>query len=123
MTPIARNLAWGLAWALAGATVLSAYVLILTLIRGSTRFESYGTTTWGVLASYYGAALVAGPAVGFLRPLVRSAVGAVIVGILVGTVVYGAVGYAYDGRLDLERSMELGSIVGGFSGFVLWRQR
>jgi hypothetical protein len=45
-----------------------------------------------------------------------------LVGILVGATIYGAVGYAMDGRVDLKMAFTLGTIGGGAGGFFSWKK-
>ena len=103
------------------ATAFSVYVLLLTLLRGSARFETYGMTTWGIIATYYGAGLAVGALVGVLRPLTRWALGAVMVGAVGGICVYGAIAYAMDGRLEPDFALTVGPLVGGAAGYITWR--
>jgi hypothetical protein len=119
---ILGNLRWGILRCLGGATLLSGYVVVLSLVRGSTQFDQYGMSTWGIVASYFAAGLLAGTALGLLRSVTRYALGAVATGILCGTCVYGAVGYAMDGTLDLGAALFLGTLVGGIVGFITWRR-
>src|SRR6266699_592001 len=60
------NLRWAFGWTLWMATFFSAIVLVQSIVRGSTWFESYHQSAWAVIVGYYVAALVAGVAVGGL---------------------------------------------------------
>jgi hypothetical protein len=121
LPPFARNLLWGLACTLFGATALSVYVLVLTLVRRSTWFEPYGVTTWTIIGTYYGAGVLAGLVLGILRPLTHTLVGTLIVAVLAASIVYGAIGFAMDGRIDLTRAVFLGTLVG--APLALWTRR
>ena len=85
------NVRWGLRWGLLFATAFSLWVLAASLLRGSFDWPQYGTTTWGVVAAYYVAALIGGTAVGILRPLSNWRIGTFVLGWIVGSLVYGAV--------------------------------
>ncbi len=115
------DLRWGVkaGWAFAG--VLSAWVLILSLLQGSTRFEKLGVTTGTIIVTYFAAGTVAGGLVGLLRPLTRSRVGAVVVGALAGIIVYTAISVAMDGwaNIDLVFGAICGIPVGGALGYHL----
>jgi hypothetical protein len=50
----------GVGWGIALATCFSAFVLLMALLRGSSRYPD-GLTTWHVLAFYYAAASSAAP--------------------------------------------------------------
>jgi hypothetical protein len=106
-------------WAFAG--VLSAWVLVLSLLQGSTRFEKLGVTTGTIIGTYFAAGTVAGGLVGLLRPLTRSRVGAVIVGALAGIIVYTAISVGMDGwaNIDLVFGLICGIPVGGALGYQL----
>jgi hypothetical protein len=91
------NLRWGLGWTLSVATLFSCYVLVLTLLRGSTHFEQLGMTAWQMIAGYYAAAIVSGVLLALLRPFADRRYGALLVGALVGASIYGAIGVAMYG--------------------------
>jgi hypothetical protein len=89
-----RNVKASVVVALATAMAFSAWVLVLSLLRGSFSWPQYEMTTAQIVAGYFGAALVAGPVVGLLWPLTRWMSGAVVVGSVGGTIIYGAIGVA-----------------------------
>ena len=57
----------GVARGIAFATCFSAFVVLMALLRGSTRYPD-GLTTWHVLAFYYSAGILGGAVFGLLRP-------------------------------------------------------
>ena len=120
---LARNLRWGLTWGLAVATVFSLYVLALTVMRASTRFDAYGMTTWTIILTYLGAGTVAGLAIGLLRPLTRWSIGAILTGSIGGICVYGAISFAMDGRVDPVFALVVGIPVGGAAGYITFREK
>ncbi len=95
--PVRDNLRWSFAWTLWVATAFSGYVLIVSLLDGSTRFQRYGLSPWQIIATYYAAAVLAGVALGLLRPLTDGRLGAYLVGVLIGFSVYGAIGVSMYG--------------------------
>jgi hypothetical protein len=66
--------------------------------------------------------LLAGTVLGLLRPVGRSALGAVLLGVVVGACVYGSVGFAMEGRVDLTAAGVLGTPVGALLGFLFWHR-
>jgi drug/metabolite transporter (DMT)-like permease len=120
---IARNVRWGMTWGLAMAAGFSLYVIVLTVLRGSPRFDAYGMTTWTIIVTYFGAGIVAGSAIGFLRPLTRWWWGAILTGAIGGMCVYGAISYAMDGRVDLVFALVIGIPVGGTLGLTVFRDK
>ena len=93
---IARDLRWGLGNGLFYAAGFSVLVLILALLRGSTDYPEYGTTTWRIIRVYFAAGLLGGLLVGWMRPFTSRRWGAIAVGALIGVVVYGSAMLATD---------------------------
>jgi len=87
------NLRWGVRWGLWYASAFSAWVLVLSVIHRSVRWPKYGMTTWGIVGTYYLAALVVGPTVGALRPLANSRIGTFALGWIAGTLGYSLVAF------------------------------
>jgi hypothetical protein len=110
------NLFWGLGYGLLFATAFSAFILILSVIRGSRPFDSVGMAPTRIITIYYIAGTVAGAAVGLLRPYCRRRSGALIVGAIGGVVVYGAVGIAMYGWTNIAI---FGALVAGIPGGAL----
>jgi hypothetical protein len=97
-------------------------MLALALVRGSTRYEQYQTTTWGIIRSYFAAGLLGGAVFGLLRPVAaRGRFGAMVVGIVVGPFVYGAVAVAMTGPHAFFSlpAVVPGVLVGGTLGWQL----
>jgi hypothetical protein len=88
---LGENFRWAFGWARLFAGVFSAWALVLSIARGSLKWPEYQTTTWGIIAGYWLAAVVGSFVVGLLRPLSRSSLGAFLVGWVGGTIVYGSV--------------------------------
>ena len=119
---IGENLIVGIAWGLAMALIFSLLILGLAVLRGSTRYEQYGTTTWGIIESYFGAGVLGGSVYGLLRPLAAAGrLGATVVGVLVGPFVYGAVAVAMDGPRAFFsfEAIVPGVLVGGIVGWQI----
>ncbi len=94
---VLSNLGWGIGMAVTLATVLSLWVLLLSLLRGSTQFDRYGMTAWEIIGAYFIAAGLVGALIGLLRPITRWRVGAIVLGILGGAISYSVIGVAMDG--------------------------
>ena len=85
MSPVSGDIRTALRWAFLYAGVYSAIVIFLALVRGAAPFEALGTSLPGVLAVYWGGAVVVGLIVGTLLPLARATTwGAVVVGGIAG---------------------------------------
>ena len=85
----------GVLFGLFGATVLSALVGVISLVRGSAHWPQYGsTTTWEMIGGYYGAGIVAGVVFGALQPLCRWRLGVFAQGWIGGSVIYASLGFA-----------------------------
>jgi hypothetical protein len=116
-----RNVKRSVAVALIAATAFSAYVLVLSLLRGSLYWPKYEMTTGQIVAGYFGAAIVAGPVVGLLWPLTRWQSGAAVVGTLGGTIIYGAIGVAMGhAREAWFIGLIPGVLIGGGLAAVWW---
>ena len=93
-------------------------VLIQTVLHWSTYWPRYHTTTWRILAGYWGAAAVFTVILTVLRPWLGRRGGAALAGLLGGATVYGVMG------LVTAMTSELGdvlatSIIGGLMGLGL----
>ena len=121
---LVADVRWGLGWALAMATVFSAWVLLLTAMRGSARFDTYGMTAWQIIEVYYATACVAGLILGVCRPFTQKRVGAIAVGAALGTAVYTGIGISLDGVSS--STFLLGAFVGvpmgGLAGNGHWKR-
>ena len=77
------------------ATLFSAWVSLLFLLRGGAPFRKYGTSIGVVILTYYGAALLVGAVVGVLLPYARAGrTGAALTGIVAGVGFYGSIVFA-----------------------------
>ena len=118
MRTITPNIRWGLTWALWIATVFSAWVLALSLVRHAWRFkfDDLEMTAAQIVAGYYAAALIAGSVVGLLRPLLRWRIGTFVIGAIAGTLVYATIGLTMYGRNEaLWVTPVLGLATGGLA--------
>jgi hypothetical protein len=102
--------------ALAGA--YSAYVVVLTALRRDSHWPQYHTTTWNLIGAYWIAALVAGSALGVLRPWLNRRWGAGVAGFFTGVVVYSAAGLAMQLPVNWI-AFSIVAIVGGLAGLGL----
>ena len=97
----AKNVHWAFGWTFSFATFYSAYVLLVSLARRSTWFDSYEMSTWTMILGYYLAAVLAGLALAVLRPLGTTRLGAYILGVVIGFLVYGSIGVMMEGFTPL----------------------
>jgi hypothetical protein len=109
---------WAAGWTGIFAGVYSSVVLIETVLHRSTYWSRYHTTTWRILAGYWGAAAVFTVILTVLRPLLGRRGGAALAGLLGGAAVYGVMG------LVTAEASELGvvfasAIIGGLAGLGL----
>jgi hypothetical protein len=120
-TSFKSSFGWGIAGGLAVATIFSAFIGLMALIRGSYWNPSYKVSTWDVIRGYYLAGLIAGVAFGVLRPLFWGRVGGLVLGLLLGPLVYGAVATAVEGKPQFTSggAIFLGVIVGAAVGWQL----
>lgn len=115
-----ENAKWGLGWGTGMAVLLSLFVILQSLARGSFYYEDYRISTWAVVGAYGLAGICAGILAGLLRGLAKRRAGAVLLGGVAGVLVYGVVGLALFG-LDggtAAAALVAGPVVGGLLG---WR--
>ncbi|SRR6266498_1785612 len=85
-----RNLQWGFVRAFIVAAGFSGIVAIQYLLKGPKFLEKYGVDLTGLFSYYWFAALVIGVVLGLLRPITRYRSGAILTGVIVGLIGYGA---------------------------------
>jgi hypothetical protein len=118
---VARNLRWGIGWALAFAVVYLVWVTILFVIGGQAVFARKHVTFQSTVFAYLVSALLSGTLLGLLRPLNRWRVGSALTGFVVG----GAIGCTL--MLALRPGSEIGlyifaAVVFGLMGaFIAFR--
>jgi hypothetical protein len=125
-----QNIRWAFGWTFSFATAYSGYVLLVTLARRATWFESYQMSTWTIILGYYIAALLAGVALAVLRPWGNSRIGAYCLGAVIGFLVYGSIGVMMEGLKAVTFWMAaiLSLFTGGLGivvrdeGFAGWSQ-
>jgi hypothetical protein len=86
---ISANIRWGIVWGTVFAAFFTGVVLVEYLIFGNGPFVRNGVTLGSTIATYFTAGYLGGIVVGIARPFAQSHRGAVISGIVTGTVVYG----------------------------------
>ena len=126
---VLADLKWALGWALSVAGVLSLWVLFLALVQGSLVFQkrtehlNVRLTAGEIVRAYFGVALVGGLLLGWLRPWTRRHAGAVVAGMLVGTMVYAGVGLTFAPLNSdlLLTGLIAGVPVGGYLAHRWWR--
>jgi hypothetical protein len=110
------------------SSLYSLYAVILYAIRGSAAFEANGVTMAGIVAAYYGAGIIGGAIVGALSPLLRWRLGATVVGMVAGFVVFVGIGLATEGYFTRwtnrtwETAVVLGTFFGAVCANIVWRR-
>jgi len=117
---VLRNLGFGVACGLGMALLFSLLVGALALLRGSDWNPTYEVSTLDVIRGYFLAGLLGGAVFGLLRPLTQSRLGAALVGVIVGPIVYGAVAGVVDAQPEWGAATTIipGVLVGGISGWI-----
>jgi hypothetical protein len=124
MPKLGRNILWGIGWALALATLVSAYVIVLSIVRGSWHFGSDGVTSATIIRSCLFAALPVGIIVGIVRSRLRwreAVVGAVLIALSSGMFLYGGVHYAAKYEVDSILAGGIAGAVGALIGVLSWQ--
>jgi hypothetical protein len=118
--PLEANLRWAFRWTFWFATIYSGYVAVLAISHGTTWFPDYNLSLWTIVAGYYAAALFAGTALGLLRPLGSTRLGAYILGAIVGYLVYASVGVLIEPSLDALWFATIPALITGGLGVVFY---
>ena len=93
---MAEELKLGIFVGLGFATILSLFVLVMAVLRGSTVYESMGAlNTWQIIAFYYAAGVLGGSVHGLLAPLRDRYVGKLLNAYLLLLIVYGGATTAF----------------------------
>jgi hypothetical protein len=85
------DLLWGVGTGAVCALSYTAYVLFFTVVRRNSYWARYHTTSWRIIAGYWSAGIIAGVALGILRPLLSRRWGWAIGGAIAGSVAYSAI--------------------------------
>jgi hypothetical protein len=123
------NVAYGVTFGLGLATIYSLWALGVFLVAGSRSFARVDTTLGAAVIAYYSAGLLGGVLAGLMLPLGRFLFGAVVLGILVGTVFFFCIEVATSGPFwqwtstNWKAVLALGAIVGGLCGVGMYSQR
>lgn len=122
-----RNLRWGIAGGLTFSIVFCLWVVVLIILNRSFTIPvgSGESAHAGIIAlTYLWGGAAAGALVGLLRPLVRSSLGAPIVGMVAAVPVFAGVRIGLKGFVPLDREDIvvfglLSIIAGGLAGAIL----
>jgi hypothetical protein len=121
-----KNVARGIGFGVAFATLLTLWVTFLRSVGGPGAFERNQTTYEDVVRVYYAAGLLGGAIVGVLWPFRRSIIGAAIVGVLAIFPMYFGFSMQQAPRAEwftadsLVANAFISSIVGGSVGIGFW---
>lgn len=147
LAQLRANLRWGITGGLFFATGLcflaaipGIFLLLLGVVSyfaeqgGGSDFWVPGTSkaaihSLEIFPLYFLAGILGGVLVGLLRPLARWRLGATVLGMMAGTILYWCAGFAAAALTDLRplsaehfwTSLGLGSIVGGYATFKEWK--
>jgi hypothetical protein len=113
---------FGLGWGLAGATAFSGFAMVVALIQHRAFFPQYGVGLGTIITAYYVGGALCGIVLAVAYPLFRHRWGAVFLGFVLATLIYGAMGVALFGArpLTLGMAVLLGLITGAGGGLVLF---
>jgi hypothetical protein len=119
-----KNAYWGIRWGLAFASLYCLWALVVLLLGGEAAFRKQGITFGETLFGYVAGGAAAGALVGFLRPLLKRAWGAPVVGLVAGIPVALAFDLATEGArwLSFDSLLTVGIFsltVGAMGGLVL----
>jgi hypothetical protein len=109
------DIGWGVRQGLILASGYSLWVLLLSVVRGSTSWPQYHTTAWVIIGGYFLVGLTGGALVGALLPVTAWRVGTFVVGWMAGTVIYGGLGFVMGHLHDWWLGTIPGLAIGGLA--------
>jgi hypothetical protein len=101
------NAYWGMRWGLAFASLYCLWAVVVLLLGGEAAFRKQGITFGETIGAYLGGGVLAGAVVGFLRPLLKWAWGAPVVGVVAAI----PVGLAFDLATKGARWMSVNALL------------
>jgi len=111
-----------------GAAIATFYSLWVAVVVGATRTNNkYGVALGTIIGAYYAAAMTGGLVVGLMLPLGKYTVGRILLGIVVGCIVFFCVAMAMNGPFWIWKVetwhgvMTLGTFFGIVSA-LSWRR-
>lgn len=125
---IGLNLAWGGGIGAVVGLIFCTIATVQRIARGPQFIESYGIGFGTLLLSYEAGCVAAGLLVGAARPLLRWRLGAIVVGMLAGTVAAGALGLGISGPIvgwgadAWTAVLVMGLLGGGWVGNSSWEK-
>ena len=117
------NLRWGLSWSIGFIIVYSLIALAAFLLAGPPPHESFAH----LILTYVILGILAGLTLGVLRPIGKTKTGAIILGMIIGMLVYLGGGVSVEGVRGLGNPggvialLIAGVVVGGLMGRKTWR--
>lgn len=115
------NLLGGLVMGLVFSVILSVGVGVLYWIGGPTTSHDTGWPLPSLIGLYVFGGVTGGLLLGLMLPLTTWRWGAVLVGMIVATPVYLAVGLIeYEDPIDIVAGLIVAGVVGGCVGYGLW---
>lgn len=123
---IRSDIKWGLGWGLWLAGLFSIFGSALFLMQGTVLGHPSRFSFPAVILGYFAMGLVGGVLAGVMRPLARWRLGATILGVIVGILVYAiamiiAVGQKkFLSPPGLISTLILGTVIGGLFGHNTW---
>ena len=125
---LAQEIRAGVLLGLVLAGFYCLFALGIYAFRGSRPFEANDVTLGGVLGAYLASGVLGGVAYGFMHPLRRSLLGAMLIGVMCATLAFFAIGVATSGlptrwgAREWEGVVVLGLVLGPICGFIAHKQ-
>ena len=123
------NIRWGILWGLFFAASLSCIASVQFLFKGASLEKKYGTTLSSIILTYFAVGIIAGCIGGLLRPAMKRQIGAIVSGVILGILGYGAIGVLLAGPpshwsgANWGTAILLGVTVGGALGNSIWKDQ
>ncbi|MDQ6872013.1 MAG: hypothetical protein M3037_08360 [Gemmatimonadota bacterium] len=127
-TSLRSDIKWGLGWGFWLAGGFSLLGTALFVLQGMSERPSRFSFPL-VILGYFAMGVIGGLLVGLFRPLTQRRIGATMLGMIIGIVVYSIAGLVAVGEKEflslpgLVSALVLGTVIGGLSGHTTWNRR
>ena len=121
-TSFASNLRWGLSWSIGFVVAYSLIALAVFILAGPPPYTSFAN----LILTYVILGILAGLTLGVLRPIGKTKAGAIILGMIIGILVYLGAGVSFVGVHGFRNPggviglLIAGLVVGGLMGRKSW---
>ena len=126
MSTIIRNALWGVMWGLVMAVWFALIATVIYAVAKAQHLEGHPMTLQALIGTYFAGCVLAGLAVGLLRPLGKRWWGAMLIGLVAAFLTIVSVAIAMEGWLTewdqstFEAAVTYSLLAGPAGGLLVW---